>query len=104
MTFLQPKKNFNILSKAVFLIVIPIVAGVVWLVMLYSQAVDVEHDIATLDKEIEAQEAKNTEIKEEIFKLLSSDNVDELSQELGLVEDKSPQYFKNKAWEFALHQ
>lgn len=107
MTILRPKKNKSAPNKlAVFLAAVSFL-GVLWLVVLFNQTVTVEHDVSKLSLESQSVEAKNAELKDELFLIFDKDSAGGLARERALIEEKNPEYLEvyreNDAWALASH-
>jgi len=104
MTFIKPDK-ISLVNKILLLLAIPLIAGAIWLIFVYNQVVSLNHEISSLKKEIELNQAATAELKEKAFKFYSSENVDNVISELNLIQEKNPEYFKiPEIWVFASQQ
>lgn len=95
MTFLQPKKDKNFLIRLMIISITPFILSVIFLVVMYNQVVTFEHEILKADKAIEESQILSAELKEKIFSFFSSDSVEKIMAEKGLIQDKNPEYFEN---------
>ncbi len=103
MTFLQPKKDKNFLIRLAIFSIIPFVLAVFSLVITYNQVVNLDHEIARNNKEIESSQAATAELKEKIFSFFNTNSVEKVIRETGLIQDKTPEYFEDsQKWAFAL--
>lgn len=102
MTFIQPHKNQSFLNKALFLLAIFAVFGVIWLITLYNKEVKLDHAVSQMNAEFQLVQSQNAELKDKIIKLSDSANSINLISRENLIQDKAPQYFEvNKQWSFA---
>jgi hypothetical protein len=104
MTFIQPhqEKNIFILS-AVFLFAM-LFTGVVWLIFLYNQNVNLRHGTADAMIQIQKLQIRNSESRDTLFSYLEGGNVEKFASANGLVEDKNPRYLRapnDTQWVFA---
>ena len=104
MTFLQPnKENSAIITRIIAVLVLPTVIGIVALVGLHNQFVDIRHDVAEMNVEIQETRALSAEIKDQIFNLSNKEGLESLKGSQGLIQEKNPEYFQTgKQWAFAL--
>ncbi len=104
MTFIKPEK-IGLVNKILIALAIPLVGGAIWLIFVYNQVVSISHEISSLKKEIEINQASTAELKEKIFDRYSSENVEQIIGQLNLVQEKNPEYFKiPEKWVFASQQ
>lgn len=104
MTFIKPPK-IGLINKILIVLAIPLVAGAIWLIFVYNQVVNLNHEISSLKKEIESSQATTAELKEKVFGFYSSENVERAVIQLNLVQEKNPEYFKiPEKWVFASQQ
>ena len=104
MTFIKPEK-LSFLSRLLIFTMVPLVSGVVWLIFMYNQVVNLNHEIPRLKKEIEVNQAAAAELKEKVFAFFKNENTDQITSALGLIQEKNPEYFESaQKWAFALEQ
>lgn len=104
MTFIKPEK-LSLVNKILIALAIPLITGAIWLVFVYNQVVSLNHEISSLKKEIEINQAATAELKEKIFEFYGSANVEQVIGQLNLVQEKNPEYFKlPEKWVFASQQ
>ncbi len=91
MTIIQPNKNQDIRRLITFLstgLIIVFLAGV----LLYMQTVTLKHDLAKKQNTLENFKVENAELKNNFYGLVDVNNLEKLANELGLVQDKNPQW------------
>ena len=77
-------------------------AGVIWLIVLYNQTVDIRHSISAANASYEKLQASNAELKDGVLKLFLNENFERLAEDRNLIIDKKPQYLRaNTQWVFA---
>lgn len=104
MTFIKPEK-IGLVNKILIALAIPLISGAIWLVFVYNQVVSINHEISSLKKEIEVNQAATAELKGKVFSLYSSENVEKTISQLNLIQEKNPEYFKiPEKWVFASQQ
>lgn len=104
MTFIQPNKNKNILNGIIAALVLGIVLISLWLIVLYNQAINLDHAILNTDRELQKLQAANAELKEKTVALLAGDSLVAFAAERGLVQERNPQYLEltaAKKWDIA---
>ena len=79
--------------------VIPIIAGVIVLVMLYNKTVDLRHRISQTRLEIQRIETARAELDINILSGFDRERIAEFVAAHGLVEEKHPQYREVSQWE-----
>lgn len=106
MTITQPYKNRSIINILIFVsFVLSIILAIV-LVFLYNNVLNFEDRINSLKQEIKKVETDIAESKEELFNILSGENLEKIAIENGLVVDKNPEYFEIKKldqWQIGLN-
>ncbi len=66
--------------------------GVSAAVAIYSQTVDLKHDIIGLSSELEDVKLKNADLKNSFYKLTDQKVLDGVAKERGLIQDKNPKW------------
>lgn len=86
-------------------LVVPLIASVMWLVVLFNQTVTLNHETQKLSISFQEIQAENAELKEQIFNMFNGDEAKELAEMKGLLEDKYPEYVevgrRPQPWELA---
>lgn len=95
MTFIKPNLYTDILTRVIVALVIPVIAGVVWVIIIYNQTVSLHRGAAQMDTEVKSLEAKNADFKDRIFTLFDSHHVAALAASRGLIEEKKPTYLES---------
>lgn len=92
MTYIQPTRK-STLSKILFMIIAIAVLAALAVVILHNNIVNLEYTILRMRDELKDIEAKNIELKENIFSLFDAKN---FSGILGtnLIQDKNPEYLE----------
>ena len=91
MTIIQPNKNEDI-RQLITLLTIGLVAVCLAVVFLYMQTVSLEHNLARKHNTLETLKVENAELKNNFYNLVDVGNLEKLAGELGLVQDKNPQW------------
>ncbi len=91
MTIIQPNKNEDIRRLAT-LLTIGLVVVFLAVVFLYMQTVISKHDLAKKRNSLETLKVENAELKNNFYTLVDVGNLEQLAGELGLVQDKNPQW------------
>lgn len=98
----QRKLNLTITFLAVFL-VFAIALGLFW----YNQIVNLTHELETKRVELQAVQASNAELKQQVYNLVSYENLEKVALARGMVKDKNPEYLDltklDSRWLFASH-
>lgn len=86
-------------------LVVPLIAGVVWLVVLFNQTVTLNHEAQKLAASFQEIQATNAERKEQIFTIFNGESAKQLAETRGLLEDTHPEYVeiggRPQSWELA---
>lgn len=101
MTFIQPNKQKGLSLKILILLITPLFIGVLWLVALYNQNVNLSYEISKTRLEVEKTQASLAQMKNEIFTRFDSASIEKVISERQLIQDKNPEYFVSQKWEFA---
>lgn len=91
MTIIQPNKNEDI-RRLVTLLSTGLIIVLLAVVFLYMQTVISKHDLAKKHNALEALKVENAELKNNFYTLVDVGNLEQLAGELGLVQDKNPQW------------
>ena len=91
MTIIQPNKNQDIRRLITILTTGLIVVVLAW-VLFYMQTVILKHDLAKKHNILETLKVENAELKNNFYGLVDVNNLETLAGELGLVQDKNPQW------------
>jgi cell division protein FtsB len=91
MTFIQPNKKSIVFRLFLVLIVAGLMGGTFWLITLYNQAVNLNHEISAAKAELDSIGAKNTAINNQIITLFGNADPTVIAAQGGLVIAK-PQY------------
>lgn len=103
MTYIQPNRQKDILNRIIVGLALFTVVGVFWLVMLYNNIVDLNHNIATAKSQLDSIGAANTTLNAETVAALHVVQSGDLAASDGLVADNHPQYF-TQSWPIASQQ
>ncbi len=91
MTIIQPNKNEDI-RRLITLLSTGLIVVVLAVVFLYMQTVTSKHDLAKKHSTLETLKVENAELKNNFYTLVDVGNLEQLAGELGLVQDKNPQW------------
>ena len=94
MTLLQPSKSNPFLTKIIFGLVAALLLEALWLVMLYNHVVNAQHAIVAAQNDIRAMETRSAELKDKIFTLFSTQELESFASAHGLVSDRNPHYLE----------
>lgn len=106
MTLIQPGKNFGYLYVVLMVLTFPLITGVIWLVLIYNQTVDVRHGISDTKSELQRLEIQNAEYKEKLFKVLDTASLLQIAKTNSFEQDTKPRYLevsKDNQWALASH-
>jgi len=102
MTFIQPPRSNNLLNKILLFLILGLIFGTYWLITLYSNSVGLTHGILDMRSQISQIQTQNAELKNKVFSLLDSANLQNLAKDRQLIQEKNPQYLEvDKQWSFA---
>ena len=88
--------------KILILLLIIVGVGALRLIVVYNRVVNLEHGIAQMKAGLTKLETENAELKEKVFTLFTTQNIDAFAAERGLVQEKKPRYFTTSdQWVFA---
>jgi cell division protein FtsL len=92
MTIIRPHQKFSLVDVLLFISLILLFFASLALVIIYNYVVNFENSILEKQKEIKKVETQIAESKENLFNLLSSENLKKIAEENGLIEEKNPEY------------
>ena len=91
MTIVQPNKDSNV-RKCCMHALFGIGAMIVVVLLSYLSLVGLRHDLAQSRDGIERLKVENAELKNDYYQIVSTENLEKLASERGLVKDKSPEW------------
>lgn len=101
MTIIEPNKNKLRINYALCFLIIGIIAGVLLNVYFYNQMVNLRYSLSLRQAELEESQVSSAELKNQLYAVLDSNNLNELVKNMNLVLDNRPMYLR---WqEFASH-
>jgi hypothetical protein len=95
MTYIQPSRQKEILNRIIAGLALFTVLGIFWLVLLYNNIVNLNHNIATAKSQLDAIGVANTTLNAQTVAALKVVQSGDLATADGLVADAHPQYFTN---------
>ena len=93
---MQPNKEKKTLTRLLFILAVPLLGGVVGLVMLYNQTVNVQHAVDGLRADLQEIQTNNAELKERFFGLFDRASIEQFVQERNLIKERNPEYLTVK--------
>jgi len=105
MTIIRPYKKLFLINILLIIFSIILVLSAFTLVIFYNYTVNFEHKIEMQRSEIKKFETDISEMKKDLFNLLSFENLKKIAEQNGLVEEKNPEYLElNKnQWQIGLN-
>ncbi len=103
MTYIKPNCNKNILNRILAGLVCGILMATFYLVAVYNDVVNLNHNIAAAKAQLDAIGAQNTTLNNQVVASLGNIQSGDLAAEGGLVQDNHPQYF-SQSWPIASKQ
>jgi len=98
MTIIQPGRSQALaVNKFLVLLIVMLLIAAVWLVSLYNQLVNLNHNILDAESRIQKVETANAELKDKTFNLFDNQKLEALAAERQLIKDKEPQYLEAEA-------
>ncbi len=102
MTFIQPKKYFNIQNIVLGALAFFVLAATALVIVEYNKTVDLNHNILAAKTEIDSVGAQNTQLSNNVIATLGGGQIGQLAAADGLVAENKPQYFSiNQQWPIA---
>lgn len=92
MTVIQPNKATKNVLYLFLGLGILVFLGVSAAVAIYSQTVDLKHDIIGLSSELEEMKLKNAELKNSFYQITDQKVLGDLAESRGLIQDKNPKW------------
>ncbi|MEK7554994.1 MAG: septum formation initiator family protein [Patescibacteria group bacterium] len=96
MTILEPKRTkFKLQLKLMIGVALFVLVGVsVFAVVTYTKTVGLRHQVSRLEKDLSKLEAKNADLKNQLYSALSPDRLQAMAKELGFLAEKRPKYLE----------
>jgi cell division protein FtsL len=102
MTTVQSDTTNTLLNRLLLVLVVLFIVCAISTVLLYNRYVNLSHGITEMKDSIRSLQTGNSEIKDKIFAMTSSENLAKFAVERGLVTDKQPQYLSAQTpWSLA---
>lgn len=91
MTYIRTTRRFR-LGRAFLIVGAMLIAFIFSEIYIYSQTVNLKHDILSLGETIEELRLKNAELKNDLYRLTDRENLEKLARSRGLVQDNNPKW------------
>lgn len=91
MTIVGPNQNKD-LKRCWFYSTIGVGAMVVVVLLSYLSLVGLRHDLRNTRDSLEAMKVQNAELKNNYYQLISTESLESLAEEKGLIKDKNPEW------------
>jgi hypothetical protein len=102
MTFIQPKKYFNIQNFVIVALAVMVFVGTIFIIVEYNKTVDLNHNILSAKTALDTIGATNTLLSNDVIATLGGGQIASLAAADNLVEQNKPQYFSiNQQWPIA---
>jgi hypothetical protein len=102
MTFIQPKKYFNIQNFVIAALAVMVFVGTFFIIVEYNKTVDLNHNILSAKVELDTVGAANSLLNNDVIATLGGGQIGALAAADNLVENNKPQYFSiNQQWPIA---
>jgi hypothetical protein len=95
MTIIQPNRENKKTSLFALVLTGVAVLSVVWGVFIYNQLVDIRHEMEKTSNSAGKTEVTNAELKNNLYNMIDSENLESLAKEKSLTIDKDPRYVKS---------
>lgn len=92
MTIIHPHKTLPFVHIFLMILAGVLVILSVWLVVLYNQSVNLDHNISSLKTQIKNTETETAELKDRIFTLLDTQTLSRIAETEGLIKEDNPKY------------
>ncbi|HVO28935.1 MAG TPA: hypothetical protein VMT81_03065 [Candidatus Paceibacterota bacterium] len=103
MTYIHPDHRSHLMNWILAGLILTSLVGVFWLVALYNNIVDLNHNIAAAKTELDSVGAQATALNNQVVAAMGDVASGDLAAQDGLVQDNHPQYF-NQSWPIASQQ
>lgn len=102
MTIIQPHKKFNTTFYTGGVILL-IVFSAIWAIYLYNGIVNMRHELSVQRKRLESLGVENAELRNDVLRVVNSETMESLAQQLNLTKERQPRYFSTTQWPLASH-
>ncbi len=92
MTYIKTNKNNFRLASPLLLLGLGILSAISLEVYIYSQTVNLKHDIITLSRNIESVRLENADLKNQFYSLTDKTNLEKVAARNGFVQDNNPKW------------
>lgn len=103
MTIIEPNKSKLRINYIFCFLIIGIIAGIFLNVYFYNQMVNLRYSLSLSQAELEKLQVSSAELKNQLYAVLDSNNLNELVKNTNLILDNRPIYLQDRWQEFASH-
>ena len=96
MTIIQPNKNSKKINLFIFGLTMTTVVVAFWGVFIYNQLINLRHELVNQENNLQKAEVMNAELKNNLYQLTDTKNLETSANQNSLVLEKNPQYLKNE--------
>ena len=96
MTIIQPNKNNYKSNFLISMLILVVVISALWGVFLYNQLVNLRHEIKRQEASLRQAEVTNAELKNNLYRIIDTENLKSSVNSQSLILDKNPEYVKAK--------
>jgi cell division protein FtsB len=94
MTIIQPNKNNHKTSFLISVLLITSISAALWGIFLYNQLVNLRHEVKKQETNLRRAEVTNAELKNNLYNIIDTKNLEPLIKSQSLILDKNPEYIK----------
>jgi len=96
MPIIQPNKNDKKINLFIFGMTAATIIIAVWGVFIYNQLINLRHEVIRQENKIQKAEVLNAELKNNLYQLTDTKNLETSANQNNLVLEKKPQYVKKE--------
>lgn len=99
MTIIEPKENKSTISLLLISLIFILLLVAYGNIFLYNQTVNLRHALSSGDEKLIQLKTDNADFKSRLYQLTSSESLNQLGEERGLVNERIPRYLEvNDLW------
>ncbi|MEK7641309.1 MAG: hypothetical protein AAB389_04955 [Patescibacteria group bacterium] len=92
MTIIEPNKNQFLANRWLYFVLAVVVGAAVLNILAYNRNVQLNHALKQELRTVDLTRAESSDLKNQLYLALDSDDIGHLASKLGLVKERKPEY------------
>ena len=95
-------KNKKLITVSLVVSGVLLVFALLLTLFSYNQIVNLNHELSSRRDILQEVQARNAELKQSVYNLVSYENLERVARERSLVKEKNPEYLKGRSMDLTL--